>query len=443
MLLTLLAAATAAVLRSLVGVPLRRLGIGAPLVMVAAGALVGLTVEGSVGAILNTGAAQTVAEVILAVLLFTDASEVRGGRLWGSYPRVAARLLLVALPLSLVLAVGVGSALFPDLTLPVLLVLACVVMPIDFAASESVLREPRLAPRLRSPLNVEGGYNDGILSPLFLFALALAGGAGASGAAQTSPEHALTSALPHAAVAVVVGLVVGAVLGGALDVAAVRGWASSDSRRVVVLLAPLLAYTASLALSGNGFVSAFVAGISFRAAHRALAARRARQCRAGVQADLAEARPVHVPVRAEAQADYVLLEDVTSLLTTVMWFVVGIAGVYLAHEVDLPVLVFCVLALTLLRVVPVLVALVGAPVPFPERVLAGLLGPRGTTTIVFGLLAFNRLPDGLPADTILITTLVCVLGSVVLHGLGTSWAITRFSTALAPARAGRSAQPLA
>jgi hypothetical protein len=31
-----------------------------------------------------------------------------------------------------------------------------------------------------------------------------------------------------------------------------------------------------------------------------------------------------------------------------------------------------------------------------ERVLVGALGPRGTTTIVFGLLAFNRLPEGPP-----------------------------------------------
>jgi hypothetical protein len=31
---------------------------------------------------------------------------------------------------------------------------------------------------------------------------------------------------------------------------------------------------------------------------------------------------------------------------------------------------------------------------------------------VFGLLAFNALPDRLPADTILITTILCVVGSV-------------------------------
>ncbi|WP_260478561.1 hypothetical protein [Kibdelosporangium aridum] len=58
--------------------------------------------------------------------------------------------------------------------------------------------------------------------------------------------------------------------------------------------------------------------------------------------------------------------------------------------------------------------------------------PRGTTSIVFGLLAFNRLPEGTAADTILIITVTCVLGSVVLHGIG-----ARPVTLLIPGRAKR------
>jgi len=66
----------------------------------------------------------------------------------------------------------------------------------------------------------------------------------------------------------------------------------------------------------------------------------------------------------------------------------------------------------------VFLALAGSKFPARERLLAGALGPRGTTTIVFGLLAFNRLPEGGTADTILTITVVCVLGSVLLHGVG-------------------------
>jgi NhaP-type Na+/H+ or K+/H+ antiporter len=427
MVTTLLAAVLAAVVRSLTVKPLQKWNIGAPAVMVLAGAVVGWTVEGSVAAVLNTTAAQRVAEVILAVLLFVDATEVRGGRLWGRAPGLAARLLLVALPLSLVAAIAAGALLLPQLSLPVLLVLACVVMPIDFASNESVVRDPRLPLRLRNALTVEGGYNDGIVSPVFLFALALAGG-GAHGDEGEGPLHALTTALPQAVIAIVVGLLVGTLLSGAVDLAAVRSWTTDQSHRVVVLLTPLASYTAALALGGNGFVATFVCGIAFRYVHGVLSARRWR--RRGE-------RTVEAPVGVDrVRRDYSLLVDITSLLSTAMWFVVGVAGVYLMTFIDLRVAAFCLLALTVLRVVPVLVALTGTVLTPRERLLAGLLGPRGTTTIVFGLLAFNGLPEDLASGTILVTMAICVVGSVVLHGLGADRIIARWgarAAATAPA----------
>jgi NhaP-type Na+/H+ or K+/H+ antiporter len=415
MIPTLLAAAVAAVLRLLTARPLERWNIGAPAVLVVAGAAVGLTVKGSVEAVLNTAAAEQVAALILAVLLFVDATEVRGGRLWGRSPGLPARLLLVALPLSLVAAVTAGALLLPQLSLPVLLVLACVVMPIDFATSESVVRDARLPLRLRTALNIEGGYNDGIVSPLFLFALALAGG-GEHGTGQ-GPLHALTTALPEALIAIGVGLFAGALLSSAIDGAAARGWTSAQSRRVVVLLAPLVSYTAALTVGGNGFVATFVCGIAFRHVHGVLAARRSRRQRQATPVDSSDAR--------ESAKDYALLHDVTSLLTTAMWFVLGIAAAYLITFIDLRVAAFCLLALTVLRLVPVQLALIGSSFEPRERLLAGLLGPRGATTIVFGLLAFNGLPNGTPAETILIATVLCVLGSVLLHGIGAAPVIAR------------------
>lgn len=411
-MLTLLVAAGAAVLHSLTALRLERWNIGTPAVMVIVGAVVGLTIESSVSAALNTEVAQTAAELILAVLLFGDATEVRGGRLWGNWPGLAARLLLVAMPLSLVAAVALGLGLFPGLSLPMLLVLACVVIPIDFAPTERVVRDRRLPARTRSMLNVESGYNDGIVSPVFVFALALAG---AGGQQANDPARALATAVPHAVIAILVGLILGSLLGLALDFASGRGWTSDRSRRVVVLLAPLAAYTAALAAGGNGFVAAFVCGIAFRYVHRIQVARRLRRSADHTR----EARDAPVVMTR----DYVLLEDVTALLTMAMWFVVGVAGIALVAVVDLPILLFCVLALTVLRIVPVLIALLGTRLSGRERLLAGLLGPRGTTTIVFGLLAFNALPDGDASDTILITTVLCVVGSVLLHGFGSSPAI--------------------
>jgi len=62
--------------------------------------------------------------------------------------------------------------------------------------------------------------------------------------------------------------------------------------------------------------------------------------------------------------------------------------------------------------------------PHRDRFLVGALGPRGTTSVVFGLLAINGL-SGEASDTVLTLTVVCVLGSVALHGLGATPLISR------------------
>jgi NhaP-type Na+/H+ or K+/H+ antiporter len=398
----LLAAAFAMVFRSLAASRLDRWSLGAPIVMVLAGVAVGLLNENSIAEGLNTESMQHAAEIILAVLLFVDATEVRAGRLWGAYPGLVARVLLVAMPISLALAALLGWLLFPSLPWAVLLLVACVTVPTDFAAAERVVRDPALSARVRNTLNIESGYNDGIVTPLFLFALILAGDA----SQERTPLEALATVLPFAVKAVVAGVVIGAALGWLMDRAHQAGWVTDQSARVAVLLAPLLTYTATVAIDGNGFVASFVCGIAFRYVHRLLKARRIHNGRAEARTDA-------------LNTDLHLLEDVTGLLTMSMWFVVGIASVLIVYlGVSWQEVLFCAAVLTVIRLLPVLLAFTRSRLSGRERVLVGALGPRGTTTIVFGLLAFNKLPEGRAADTILTITVLCVLGSVVLHGIG-------------------------
>ncbi len=71
----------------------------------------------------------------------------------------------------------------------------------------------------------------------------------------------------------------------------------------------------------------------------------------------------------------------------------------------------------MVRLLPVLVAMLGSRFSWSERLLVGSLGPRGTTSIVFGLLAFNVL-TGDDERAVLLTMVIAVLGSVILHGVG-------------------------
>ncbi|CDP88364.1 MULTISPECIES: cation:proton antiporter [Mycolicibacterium] len=369
---------------SLLSKGLARRRLTAPMVLVLAGLALGFSTQDVLADTLNADSAQHVAEIILAVLLFVDATDVRGGFL-GANPRAALRLLFIALPLGLACSVLIGLWLLPGLPWAVLLVIACVVVPIDFAPTSTLLRDARLPERVRGLLNVEAGYNDGIVSPIFIFAVVLA----ADRTHAETPLDALASAVPHAVKAIIVGVLIGAGLAVAANWAQRRDLMTDQAKRVILVAAPLLAFGASVLIDGNGFVSAFVCGIAFN----------------------------YLRSSDTFAAELELVDDVGFLLAAVMWFVFGLTAVLaLGAGVSPATVVFCLLALTVVRILPVLVAMLGSPVSWRERLLVGWLGPRGTTSIVFGLLAFNAL-EGVAEHTVAQVLVVAVLGSVVLHGV--------------------------
>jgi len=351
---------------------------------VLAGVAASFTIQRELADALDGHVAERIAEVILAVLLFIDATDVRGG-LFGKEPRSAMRVLFIALPLSLAVSVLLGLALLPGLDWAALVVIACVAVPIDFAPATSILRDERIPERVRDLLNVEAGYNDGIVSPLFIFALVLAGDTSHA----ATPLDALSSAVPQAIKAIVVGLCVGAVLAVLANKAGERDFMTGQSKRLILVAAPLLSYGLSVGIDGNGFVSAFVCGLAVKFLWQS----------PGIRGDLE------------------LIDDIGFMQTAAMWFVIGGVAVLALSSMPLGVMVFCLLALTLVRMVPVAAALMGSTFSWHERFLIGWLGPRGTTSIVFGLLAFNALADEAEQEDLL-TLVVVVLGSVVIHGIG-------------------------
>lgn len=376
---------------------LERVRLTAPIVLILAGVAAGFSTSDALAVALNADVAQHGAEIILAVLLFVDATDVRGG-LFGREPRAALRMLLLALPLSLGLSVLLGAWMLPQLSFAVLLVIACAVVPTDFAPAATILRDARVPDRVRNVLNVEAGYNDGIVAPMFIVALALAEG---DDVRTATPWRALGSAVPQALIAIVVGGAVGALLALAINGAARRGWMTGQSTRMILVTAPMLAYGLSLAFDGNGFVSAFVCGITF-----------------------------HYLRHTQAwHEELEFVDDIGFLLSAIMWFTVGAVAVLAVERgVSWQTVVFCLLALTVVRVLPVAVAMLRSRFSWRERMMLAWLGPRGTSTIVFGLLAYNVL-DGTEEHDVLAVMVVVVLGSVVIHGLIAPSAAARWSRA--------------
>ncbi|MDR6868874.1 NhaP-type Na+/H+ or K+/H+ antiporter [Microbacterium resistens] len=405
----------AVLLWSLVSRRFQRWGVAGP---------VGLLVLGAVAVIpdpadfLNTIDARTtepIVEIILALLLFVDATEVRGS-LFGNAGRVILRLILIALPLSLLLTVIAGVYLADFTTIFVLIVMACVVMPTDFAPAAQILRARNLPSRMRQILNVESGYNDGLVSPLFTVAVAVSiemvPHAAREGDAVGDPViedlfrafdralPAITQAVPATVYAIAIGVVLGMLAGWSARVARARGLAGADGIRIAMLAVPLIAYALATlpVVSANGFVAAFVAGIAYRLA------------RLGGKGASEE--------RVIPHEELLLAEEVSSFTAQFVWFVLGgVATAALVNgTVTWPLVLFGLLALTVLRIVPVYLSLMGSGIAPKDRLAIGVIGPRGTASIVFGLLAYNQLPED-DGNVVITLMLVTVVGSVLLHGL--------------------------
>ena len=337
-------------------------------------------------------AAERIVEVIVAILLFTDATEVPGGVL-GREPRLTLRLLLIALPLSLVAGWLVGVVLFPGLSLWLVAVLATIVMSVDLTPAVSFVRDHRIPERLRQVLNAESGLNDGIVAPTFLFCLAAATAAGSEAQADAAID-----AVPSLGVAFLVGAFVGAVAARVLNRALQAGWTQASALRLGVLTLPLLAYAGAVALGGNGFIAAFVAGVFFEP----------------------EAR------RLSADALH-LVEDVGALLSLALWFLFGavLNDVVERGSITWQIVLYAALALTAARMLPVAASLIGTDLVRRDRLFLGWARPRGIGSVVFGLLAYIEL-SGPDAEVVLAVMVVTVAASIVVHGLSTGLVTRRY-----------------
>ena len=362
---------------------LGRWSITAPIAMVAAG--VALTAGSSPLYVidLEASAIEHFVEVVLAVVLFVDATEVEGG-FFGKEPKLTARLLLIALPLSLVLAVVFGALTFPHVDFWILAVIATVVMPTDLAPVVSLVRDRRIPSRLRDLLNVESGFNDGFIAPLFLFAVAAAHAA----TDESTPDlEALIEAVPAFLIAIAVGAAVGFGGGWLITRTYARGWTEAPALRIAVLMLPLLSYLIAVGFKGNGFVAAFVAGLLFRPAAKRL-----------------PKDALH------------LVEDTSVLLGLLVWFLFGdLINETLADGTNWAIVLFALLAVVVARTVPVVLSLAGTNIDRTDRWFLGWVSPRGLASIAFGLLAYIELPPP-ENDFVAEVMVVTVLVSVLVHG---------------------------
>jgi len=385
---------------TLVASKLDRWWITGPMVFAAAGAVLGPGGLDVFPLSLTSEAVLTITELTLALLLFSDASTVRLRDVEGDagLPR---RLLFIGLPLTVIAGALLAHLIFPEIGWAAAALIATTLAPTDAALGLAVVTNKAVPVRIRRALNVESGLNDGIATPLVTLFIAIV----AADEGLTETAWGL-EALKQIGLAIVAAVVVGYLGGKLLAFANERGWTSEVSEQIAILALALLAYQGAVTIGGNGFIAAFAGGILFGAATR---------------------RRLAEPVQ--------FTETLGLSGSFLVWSIFGalFVGALLTHDLSARPILYAILSLTVIRMVPVAIALIGTHLRPTTLAFMGWFGPRGLASVVFTLLALEEIDPSGGGGMLLQTVTWTILLSVVLHGISASPLAARYGASITKA----------
>jgi NhaP-type Na+/H+ or K+/H+ antiporter len=370
-------------LYSLISGRLRATIITAPLVLTVFGFMVGTGGLGVVQFAVEHSAIHFVAEFTLILVLFTDAARIDLSRLRRDH-NLPVRMLLIGLPLTIIAGTLFAWVLFPSFLFWEAALLAALLAPTDAALGQAVISDRNVPVRIRQAINVESGLNDGIALPAVLLFATLAS------ATYDAPEASewIQFGVLQLTLGPLVGVIAGFVGARLIDTATERAWVESSFQGIAILTLAVLTYVAAELIGGNGFIAAFVGGMVFGKT-----------------------------LRHPCTFLFEFMETEGQLLMLITFLVFGAVLLPEGLEHVTPmVILYAVLSLTVLRMVPIALSLLGTRLSLPSQLFLGWFGPRGLASILFVLLILDEaeVPHHLEILTI---TVITVALSILLHGV--------------------------
>lgn len=391
---------------SLVSRRLQDTVLTAPIFFVAAGLLLGSSLIPALNFEQVAPFFLVVGVVALSLSFFNQASRINPATLPGS-AGLPARLLLIGLPLTVVAGALVGIWTFPGLPLIEAALLAIILAPADTGLIPAVMGSERVPVRIRQALNAESSLNDGITTPFAALFMSLAQtrlGLETTGFRWLSP-------LTQVALALLIGLVTGCIGGWLLREADRRGWIAPGFQGLVFPSLTMIALPVAYLAGGNYFIACFVAGTTTAWMLRDY----------GKPAYSAGAG--HSPGETQVRR---FSETTEHMLSLVVLLILGTELVGRLSAIDWRIVLYAVLSLTLVRMIPVAIALLGKNLHWESVLFLGWFGPRGLASIVLGTLVLVTVP-GIPhSETITLTVMTTVVLSVVLHGASAIPLVVRY-----------------
>jgi len=367
---------------SLVSRRLQESPVTAPMVFTAVGILIGCGFPEFLRTWGNPSIALHIAELGLVLLLFTDASRSRIAGL-RTVQNLAARLLGTGMLLTILLGAIAAKIVFPGFSLWEAGILAAILAPTDAGLGQVIVTSPRVPLRIRQALNLEAGLNDGLSVPFLMFFMALA--AVSREGREASLMQFIVEQLGYGVLA---GLAIGLVGGWLLGLADRKGWMEDGFRQIGVVSLPLLCLIISEMVGASMFIAAFVAGLA-------------------VQPGFKDAGKHSVE----------FAEEWGQLLNLSVFFLFGLVVARDWPQFTVLTAVYAVLSLTVVRMLPVAIALAGTHLSRASVAFMGWFGPRGLASIVLGLVYLEEEIHLAGEPAIRFTVTLTVALSIFLHGL--------------------------
>ena len=356
--------------------------ITAPILFTAAGMLALFIVPELGGREYNFKLLLQVAEIGLVLLLFTDASKTDLAIL----KRIRAlplRLLSTGMLLTIVLGALAAVGVFPNLTIWEAGILGAILAPTDAGLGQIIVNSPAVPMRIRQSLNVEAGLNDGLSVPFMLFFIALAE-SGIPGQKGVLGRFIVEQLGYGALTGIGIGLAGGLLLG----LARRRQWMAEPLQQLGVIALPILCILASEAVGASMFIAAFIAGLA-----------------------------VQIGFKEAGKHSVEFAEGWGQLFNLAVFFLFGLLVARAAQQFTAAAFLYAALSLTVVRMLPVWLALAGTGLSRATVLFMGWFGPRGLASIVLGLVYLEHELHNPGEATIRLAVMTTVLCSIFAHGL--------------------------
>jgi sodium/hydrogen antiporter len=358
--------------------------VTAPMIFVAIGILASPLGAGILSVKIDAGVVQIVASVTLVLVLFVDASSISVPSLIRER-RLPMRLLLIGLPLTMLFGSIAGFLIFQDMRIWVVLLMALILSPTDAALGQAVVTNPAIPERIRRAINVESGLNDGMALPPILVCIAALS---ETVAAHSGTDYWINFTLKQLILGPIAGVFVGWFGGVLVDKASRAGWMNETYQRLSSASLAVIAYASAEAMHGNGFMAAFFSGLAL-----------------GTRTPAVRER-IHEFAEAEGQQlalfIFLMLGLILVPATLPYW--------------DIRAWIYAVLSLTVIRMIPVALSLIGSKLDGASVSFIGWFGPRGIASILYLLIVVGRIGTS-GYEYMLSVIVLTVLLSVFLHGV--------------------------